>query len=75
MESIFYQYVDLNLSGIPTLECLELNCFYIDLKQSDPFENVSKLRHLELNNCSIHNVEIDFFEKFPILEKFSYAAD
>lgn len=63
-------YSTFNLNGLANLECLKLRDF--DWKQNDPFVNISKLRQLKIERC--RNVEMEFFQKFPNLEKFNCHA-
>jgi hypothetical protein len=63
------------LSGLPNLECLEFQYINFDLKQCDPFVNAAKLRRLRIKECSIENLELDFFTKFSNLEKLDYYTE
>jgi Leucine-rich repeat (LRR) protein len=68
MKCIQEQFIT-SFNGSSNLECLKLDNIHIDLAKSDPFVNMTKLRQITMSLSTMENVELDFFQKFPNLEK------
>lgn len=70
---------NLNLSGLSNLECLVLNWFKFDLRQTrDPFANLNKLRQLKLNYCKFLGddlAKLDFSHICPNIEKIELQSN
>jgi hypothetical protein len=66
-----WNHYELNM---PNLQCLQIKWNRLDLNSFNPFVNLKNLRQLTFDYCEIVNAPLDFFKKFPNLEKFHYKV-